>query len=182
MLKKTTLSNYFCALLSVTSCAMLISLSGQAQEKLDLSKLEQKWLCFKQQPVKTHIAKTNRQRMQGLSFFSPSQFSTNQAIYFAYPKVGYRQFWMPNTFFPLNIIFIDQNMQVVAIERDVRASPLASTPKKDIKRTKRYRSKDVIELHHKNSWDKNLKIGDQISWCLPGHVPSQKESDTPVVQ
>ena len=69
----------------------------------------------------------------------------NQGMLFVYKEEGPRRFWMPDTYFNLDIIFLDKNLVIVAIEKNVPHHPGRKVPP-PIYSTKTYRAKYVLEI------------------------------------
>jgi len=57
------------------------------------------------------IAQTEKERQKGLA--GRKSLCSQCGMLFVFPKKGYHQFWMKDTLIPLDIIWIDENWQVV---------------------------------------------------------------------
>lgn len=136
-----------------------------ASERLALKSLVSRKICHQHKPLHVFMAKSIKQKEMGLSYFKPEDFPKSTGLYFSYSASGKRKFWMPNTFFALDIIFIDSNMKVVGIERGILPSPKPNTPIRNIAVTATYIAKDVLEIRANDSWGRSLKAGSQLSWC-----------------
>ncbi len=112
-------------------------------------------------PVETIISNTDQQMTLGLSGTKSSEFRKDQAMIFVYKEDGMRKFWMPNTLFDLDIFFIDSQMKVVAVERDVPHHPGIQEPP-SIYRTKIYHSRHVLEMRSDSPLAKKLEVGEKI--------------------
>jgi len=64
------------------------------------------------------IAKTPFQQVYGLSFVK--SLPENQGMLFLYNTPRRVAFWMKNTFIPLDILFLDENFEVVQIKRSAQ--------------------------------------------------------------
>ncbi len=99
------------------------------------------------------LAKTNWQRMKGLMFEDIRKF--NYALIFEFPsesRVGC-SIHMIFVFFPIDIVFLNKNKEVVD---KITLNPF--TPNYTPKKAAKY----VIELPNGNA--KKIKIGSKISW------------------
>ncbi len=113
--------------------------------------------------IQVKLAITNEEQVQGLSGTKESSFSNNQGLLFFYLSTGPRQFWMPNTFFNLHIIFLDKNLKVIAIEKNVPAHPgLKKTP--FIYKTKPYFARHVLEIKASSPLGREINKGTQFLW------------------
>lgn len=60
------------------------------------------------------IAKTSRQRSQGLMF--RESLDIRQGMLFVYPQSGNYRIWMKNTLIPLSVIWLDENETVIEVK------------------------------------------------------------------
>lgn len=81
-------------------------------------------LCFGERCVTLEIARTPEERRQGLMYRTALAAETGMLFIFEQP--GYHSFWMKNTLIPLDILWLDENLTVVHIERNV--PPCATDP------------------------------------------------------
>ncbi|MEH0860669.1 MULTISPECIES: DUF192 domain-containing protein [Halobacteriovorax] len=112
--------------------------------------------------IKVSWAVSEKEKRQGLSGLKSEAMKEDEGLLFVYRRMMPLKFWMPNTFFDLDIIFLDKNFKVVAIET-LPHYPGRENPKK-IPITKPYQSQFVLELHA--GMAKKLKItkGSQLKW------------------
>ena len=80
--------------------------------------------------VKTEIADTQEKMTKGLS--GRPELLDGYGMLFVYQTPQVVTFWMPDMYFPIDMIFLKNN-QVVYIETDVPNPPL-DTPKQELKR------------------------------------------------
>lgn len=81
----------------------------------------------------------------------------NQAMLFVFPEPGMHSFYMKNTLIPLDIIFIDENRQIVNIQKN--AKPLDETSLPSEKPVQ-----FVLEINAGLSDKWQLKPGDKVEW------------------
>lgn len=116
--------------------------------------------------LKTYIAATNEEQTLGLSGIQDKEFEVNEAMLFYYKNDDDRMFWMPDTYFDLDIFFLDSKFTVLAVERDVPFHPGRShSPKIPI--TKQIFCRHVLEIKSKSSLAKKLKPGHRLTWQGP---------------
>ncbi len=122
MIKKAFLS--FFVLIGV---AFLIS-CGQNQEVKDLTvHFAKKELSIVTQSGEIHdfvveLADTDQKRQQGLMF--RKTLEDNKGMLFIFDEIAQRSFWMKNTYIFLDMVFIDQNNQIVKIHPMARPHDL----------------------------------------------------------
>ncbi|MEE2743065.1 MAG: DUF192 domain-containing protein, partial [Bdellovibrionota bacterium] len=117
LIKKRLL--FFIPLLLITSCKKEVpdthnnkKLFDNAQIKISTGEL-----------VKIKFAITEKEQIQGLSGITKNQFKKNEGLLFFYRETGIRKFWMPNTFFDLDIFYLDKKLKVLDIVRNLPAHP-----------------------------------------------------------
>ena len=63
------------------------------------------------------VARTDMERERGLSLHVPLQ--NNQGMLFIFQKEDLYGFWMKDMLFPIDIVWIDQNLRIIHIERAI---------------------------------------------------------------
>ncbi|RBL89700.1 DUF192 domain-containing protein [Chitinophaga flava] len=71
--------------------------------------------------IDIQLAKTDKQREDGLMY--RKSMSDDQGMLFIFPDMEERSFWMKNTYISLDIIYIDDKMEIVSIQK--YATPLS---------------------------------------------------------
>lgn len=120
------------------------------------------------------LAITFKEQAQGLSGVKSHEFSQNQGLLFIYPGMGPRSFWMPDTYFDLDIIFLDDSFKIVYIVRNLPHHPGRQEPPK-IARTPNITAKYVLEIRSDSPWAKEFKEGLTPKW-ISSYSLSQIES------
>lgn len=64
------------------------------------------------------VAKTPHQLQTGLS--NRQTLAPRRGMLFIFPNVSVQSMWMPNMYFPLDIVWIDMNGSIVKIEENVQ--------------------------------------------------------------
>lgn len=124
--------------------------------------------------IATRLAITESEQNKGLSGLASAKFSTTDSMLFFYLTKGERRFWMPNTYFNLDIFFLDENLRVVALERNVASHPGKEEPPA-IPTTGSYWSKHVLEMRADAPLAKSIVVGSKIK--IKGFTLSQIESE-----
>lgn len=105
--------------------------------------------------INIEIADDDYQIQTGLMYRTSMQ--NDQGMLFIFPEEAPHSFYMKNTKFPLDIIFIDAQYRVVSIQKNARPLDESSLPSEGP-------AQYVLEVNAKltDSW--NLKKGDSISF------------------
>ena len=69
--------------------------------------------------LQVYIADTDPRRMRGLMFETESFLAENKGMLFVFDEPGSRSMWMKNMQFHLDIIWFNENGNVVSIEKNV---------------------------------------------------------------
>ncbi|MBT7608315.1 MAG: DUF192 domain-containing protein [Bacteriovoracaceae bacterium] len=113
--------------------------------------------------IDTKLAITQQEQTIGLSGSKPESMTKYEGLLFFYLKDGSRQFWMPNTLFEIHIIFLDKNLKVIGIEKNVPYHPGRQEPPA-IYRTRSYFARHVLEIRADSPLGEELELGTQLGW------------------
>ena len=102
------------------------------------------------------VADTNYLLEKGLSGREP--LLDNQGMFFIFEKPDKYGFWMKEMKFPIDIIWIDHNFQIIHIEKSVKPD---TYPKIFYPESK---ASYVLEISAGESLKANLKIGDTVKF------------------
>lgn len=72
------------------------------------------WVIFGADTVTAEVARTPEEREQGLMY--RENLPEGQGMLFVFPDSQVRSFWMKNTFIPLDIAYLDENLRVVDVQ------------------------------------------------------------------
>lgn len=111
--------------------------------------------------IKLRMALTPEAQSKGLSGVKPQEFGEDEGMLFVYEKSGPRRFWMPDTYFNLDIYFLDAQYIVVAVEKNVPFHPGRQEPPL-IYQTKTYEAQHVLEMKSSSKISKKIKKGDRF--------------------
>lgn len=109
------------------------------------------------------LAITPEEQEKGLSGVQPNEWPGEFAMLFPSLEDTYRTFWMPDTYFDLDIFFLDKDLKIIGIERKVKHHP-GRENEKLIPRTRSYLCRHVMEMHSDSSISLSLNVGDKITW------------------
>lgn len=72
------------------------------------------WVIFGTDTVEVELARTPQEREQGLMY--RENLPEGRGMLFIFTDSQYRSFWMRNTYIPLDIAYIDENLRIVDIQ------------------------------------------------------------------
>lgn len=72
------------------------------------------WVIFSGDTVTAELARTPAEREQGLMY--REDLPPGRGMLFVFQDAQYRSFWMRNTFIPLDIAYLDENLRIVDIQ------------------------------------------------------------------
>ena len=113
--------------------------------------------------LKTYIAKSYSEQKKGLSGVKPSDFSVNEAVFFTGNRIYEREFWMINTFFDLDLFFLNEDLYVLDIHRNLQHFE-GESPKSEIPRSRIVRAQHVLEVKSSSPLAKKIKLGMILKW------------------
>lgn len=109
------------------------------------------------------LAITPEEQSHGLSGVRPNQMPPNQGMLFIYREPEMRRFWMPDTYFDLDIFFLDENLKVLDVERNVKHHPGFSEPP-PVATTRSIYSNHVLEVSSSSYLSKMIGKGTKLEW------------------
>ena len=124
--------------------------------------------------IKTRLVYTPDKMQQGLSGIKPDQFGEDEGMLFFYLEEQEMHFWMPDTYFDLDLIYLDKNLKITEIIRKLphyigRANPSM------IPRARGVWSRHVLEMKATSVLSQKLKIGDSLIWISPIEMRDAEE-------
>ena len=105
--------------------------------------------------ISVTVAKNKEDRQKGLS--GTRSLDELQGKLFVFEKEDYYGIWMKDMNYPLDILWIDNNFEIIYIEEDVEPStyPTIFTPKKP--------ARFVLEMNSFFTESFNIKVGDRVT-------------------
>jgi uncharacterized membrane protein (UPF0127 family) len=159
MLKKNIFNNFLIIVIFFLVGFFLISNSAKNLKPEDI-----KYIKIAGVDVKVDLALDDASQVKGLS--GRNELGNNEGMLFVFAKPGNYLFWMKDMNFPIDIVWIGENLSVVYIKKDARpelypetygpASPSQGGPDQNIKY--------VLEVKNGFSDKNNLKIGDEVQF------------------
>lgn len=109
------------------------------------------------------LAITPEEQARGLSHLKGEEFPEYFGMLFVNSHSAPRSFWMPDTYFDLDILFLNEDFKVVYIDKNVPHHPgrLENPP---IYRTPSIESVYVLEVKAKSPLSDLMQKGDTVAW------------------
>jgi uncharacterized protein len=100
---------------------------------------------------------------QGLSGTKPQDFDDNQGMLFYYLREDEKNFWMPDTYFDLDLFYLNQELQVIDI---IRKLPhyVGRANQHLIPRARPVWARHVLEMKASSEIAQRIKMGDKLVW------------------
>ncbi|MCW3464700.1 DUF192 domain-containing protein [Chitinophaga nivalis] len=105
--------------------------------------------------IDIQLAQTDQQREDGLMY--RKSMTDEQGMLFIFPDMEERSFWMKNTYISLDIIYIDDKMEIVSVQK--YATPLSEQGLPSYKK-----AKYVLEVNGGFCDKYHISYGDKIAY------------------
>lgn len=109
--------------------------------------------------VSAFVADDDEERAQGLS--GREHLNEEDGMLFVFDEAGIYSFWMKDTLIPLDIMWIDDGLKIVHIEKNVRPETYPASYRSPVP------ARFVLEVNAFFADTFNIKIGDRIT--IPAH-------------
>lgn len=106
-----------------------------------------------------YLADTASKRNLGLSGIKTEDFADNDSMLFSYKSTADRQFWMPDTYFDLDVFFLDEEFRVIDVHRQLKHFPHSVDEGKDVPRSKIVASHYALEIKSTSPLAHKLRPG-----------------------
>jgi len=121
-----------------------------------------KKVCYNQHCLNVRLAATPSEREQGLMF--RKNLPQGQGMLFVFDQPARYGFWMKNTYIPLDIIWFDENLEVVYIKE--RAQPCLEKLCQPIIPDQKARY--VLEANGGFVDESGIRVGDKLNFVHEG--------------
>ncbi|MEK6910687.1 MAG: DUF192 domain-containing protein [Nanoarchaeota archaeon] len=136
----------------------LLIINYNNADKYDLNNIKQ--VCLKETCFQVEIANTPILRQQGLMY--REQLDSNKGMLFIFDEEGIHPFWMKNTLIPLDIIWLDENKEVVYIENNAQPCKEETCNSYNPNAKARY----VLEINAGLSDEFNITLGNKLDFMI----------------
>lgn len=114
-------------------------------------------ICFQKNCFYLELATTRAQQTLGL--MNRTSLPNNKGMLFIYQEPGIYSFWMKNTLIPLDMIWLDENFNIIYIKKNAQPCLTNQCPSYGPQEKAKY----VLELNAGEVEKINLKIADQLT-------------------
>lgn len=144
--------NNYIKIITIVVIIILVSLISSSLNNIEVKNIN--YIKIAGTKIKIELALTPEMQEKGLSGITG--IKEDEGMLFVFNKPSKYYFWMKNMNFPIDIIWIDKNMRVVYIEKNVKPDTYPQTfgPDKD--------SQYVLEVNAMFSEKNNLKENDNV--------------------
>ena len=113
--------------------------------------------------IQTQLVFTDVDQEQGLSGVKPKDFSDDQGMLFFYREEGMKGFWMPDTYFDLDLFYLDNNLKIIDVIRKLPHYIGRHNPEL-IPKARSVWSRHVLEMKATSPISQELQVGDVLKW------------------
>ncbi len=152
---------------------LLLGLAFACRDKVAQNPKEWAYLVAPQDKILVKMAITDEDRMRGFSGTKDADWNDDDGLLFVFTEEGPRMFWMPDTYFDLDMFYLDSNFKIVDLQRGVPHF-IGRQPEDRIPRARDSWSRHVLEMKSKSEVAKRLKVGDQLRFQSPEPPPQIK--------
>ena len=111
----------------------------------------------------TYLALTADEQAQGLSGVKSDEFEEDEAMLFFSLEDSMKHFWMPESYFDLDIVFLNKDLYVLDIDRGVKHFE-KSGPDALIPRARPVFARHVLEVRADSKFAKKIQPGMMLKW------------------
>jgi uncharacterized membrane protein (UPF0127 family) len=119
-------------------------------------------VCFENNCFEVELAVTEEERAVGL--MHREYLDQDKGMLFIFEEPGEYGFWMKNTLIPLDIVWIDENKEVIFIGKDIRSCKQEPCPSINPRKPTKF----VLELNADTADKIGLEKGDKLEFNLEG--------------
>ncbi len=113
--------------------------------------------------IKVTVSYTMAEQEQGLSGKKPEDFAADQGMLFFYGEDNEKYFWMPDTYFDLDLFYLDAKFKVIDIIRKLPHYIGRNNPDL-IPKARGVWCRHVLEMKADSPLAAEIKTGDQLTW------------------
>ena len=148
-------------LIAFLSLFILLSCQSESQNQNPLKKVELQTSFGSS--IEATLAIDAKEQEMGLSGVKPEDFGDSEGMLFFYTQDEERHFWMPDTYFELDLFYLDKDLKIIDIVRKLpfyigRANPEL------IPRARGVWCRHVLEMKSTSSIAQKINVGDKLIW------------------
>ncbi len=113
--------------------------------------------------IEATLAIDAKEQEMGLSGVKPEDFGDSEGMLFFYLQDEERHFWMPDTYFELDLFYLDKDLKIIDIVRKLPFYVGRSNPEL-IPRARGVWCRHVLEMKSTSSIAQKINVGDKLTW------------------
>ena len=121
--------------------------------------VEETFVKIAGQKIKVELADTPLEHARGLS--GRSGLKEDEGMLFVFSRPGLYPFWMKDMNFPIDIIWLDENLKVISIKKNAQQDSYPDIFSPEVK------AKYVLEVTSGFTDEHDLKVGDTAEFTYP---------------
>ena len=102
-------------------------------------------------------------KVKGLSGVTSTDSPAQKGAFFFYKEDDQKSFWMPDTYFNLDIIYLSKKLMILKIDKNVPHHPGYSEPPY-IPKMNPFWCRHVLEVKSSSPFSRVIKPGDILTW------------------
>ncbi|MGE3609874.1 MAG: DUF192 domain-containing protein [Bacteriovoracaceae bacterium] len=147
---------------------MLFSLLACQSESRERSKIQESLkevhlVTASGKSILTKLAISLKEQQQGLSGIKPEDYPDDEGLLFFYLEDGERNFWMPDTYFDIDLIYLDKDLKVLDIIRKL-PHHIGRINTSLIPRARPVWCRHTLEMKAGSAISAEIKIGEKLEW------------------
>lgn len=144
----------------------LLTLTVSCQSKVEQNPEEWAYLVTPQDKILVKLAISDAQQIKGLSGLRDEDWGDDDGLLFVNDEERLHEFWMPDTYFDLDLHYLDRDFKIIEIQR---ALPhfIGRYPEERIPRARKVWARHILEMKSKSAVSKRLKLGDRLEFQSP---------------
>lgn len=149
----------------------LLTLATACQSKVEKNPSEWGYLVTPQDKILVKLAISDAQQIKGLSGLRDEDWPDDDGLLFANDEERLHEFWMPDTYFDLDLIYLDGSLKIIEIQRSIPHF-IGRSPENRIPRAPKVWARHILEMKSKSEVSKRLRVGDRFEFQSP-QIPRQ---------
>ncbi len=152
---------------------LALTLLAACNDKVAQNPKDWAYLQAPQDRILVRVAISDEDQQRGFSGIRNEDWPDNDGIIFLFDEDGQRGFWMPDTYFDLDLFFLDKDLRIIDIDRKVPHF-IGRHPQDRVPRARIVWARHVLELKASSPVAARLRVGDQLRWDSPTTPPQIK--------
>ena len=144
----------------------LLTLASSCQSKVEKNPEDWAYLVTPQDKILVKLAISDAQQIKGLSGLRDGDWADDDGLLFVNDEERLHEFWMPDTYFDLDLHYLDGDFKIIEIQRSIPHF-IGRLPEDRVPRAPKVWARHILELKAKSEVSKRLKLGDRLQFQSP---------------